>query len=322
MSEWHNALLDLGHVSSTFRDDVLTGLGQQPKTLSCKYLYDDRGSQLFDQICELDEYYLTRTELAIMENCAGEMAAAIGPVSLLIEYGSGSSWKTRLLLDHLDRCAAYVPIDIARDHLERSARALSEQYPNVRVLPVCADFTQDFDLQLPDCGEQRRVVYFPGSTIGNFTADEAEPLLSSIANRVGSGGGLLIGLDLHKDRQVLEAAYNDQKGVTAEFILNLLRHINRELDGDFDVQNFAYVAFYNEEARRIEIYLESRSRQTVSVAGESFEFEAGERILAEYSHKYDLENVARIARRAGFQLVRHWKDDRDYFAVAFCQAIV
>ncbi|HVF11165.1 MAG TPA: L-histidine N(alpha)-methyltransferase, partial [Abditibacteriaceae bacterium] len=238
-----------------FREEVLHGLQQPQKELPCKYFYDERGSHLFDQICRLEEYYPTRTELAIMQEHAGAMAQLLGRGCLLIEYGSGSSLKTRVLLDHLAAPAAYVPIDISRAHLMRSAGRLAAAYPGLKVLPVCADYTTDFTL--PTCHRPiaRKAVYFPGSTIGNFDPTQAQNFLCHIAEICGVGGGLLIGIDLKKDACILEPAYNDARGVTAAFNLNLLRRINRELGADFQLDRFQHYAFYNEELGRIEMHL-------------------------------------------------------------------
>ena len=247
-----------------FLKDVVAGLTGTPKTLPCKYFYDERGSRLFDAICELDEYYPTRTELAILEQHAGEMAAQIGPTVMLVEPGSGSSLKTRLLLDRLEDPVAYVPVDISCAHLKLMAGDLEADYPMLEVLPVCADFTTRF--ALPKSQRQRpaiSAVYFPGSTIGNFLPEAAERLLGWMGEVVGVGGGLLIGVDLVKDRRVLEAAYNDREGVTAEFNLNLLRRINDELGADFDLNGFEHRARYNEHKQQggDVLDLDARSRK-------------------------------------------------------------
>jgi dimethylhistidine N-methyltransferase len=298
-----------------FLTDVLEGLAKQPKQLPCKYFYDQRGSQLFDRICELDEYYLTRTELAIMDEFIDEMAWQLGRQVMLVEFGSGSSIKTRKLLDALDDPVAYVPIDISEEHLMRTARELQESYPQTEILPVVADFTSD--LKLPRSGRtpSHAVVYFPGSTIGNFTPEQAETLLSRFSRFLGPDGGLLIGIDLQKDPRVIRAAYNDEAGVTAEFNLNLLHRINRELGGDFDVRSFRHRAEYNQERGRVEIDLVSQCPQTVHIDGRVFRFAAGEAIHTEYSHKYTIDSFARLAARAGFTLHRSWTDSRQYVAV-------
>lgn len=308
-------VLDFEPETSTFREDIVTGLSRFPKTLPSRYFYDRRGSQLFDQICELDEYYVTRSELAIMKEYADEMAEQIGPGTMLIEYGSGSSIKTRLLLDHLEDTAAYVPVDISRKHLHVSAEELSGSYPDVQVLPICADFTQHFNLPIPDETPTHCAVYFPGSTIGNFQPHEAVDLLSTIVQLCGTGGGLLIGIDLKKDIDKLHAAYNDSEGVTAEFNLNLLHRINQELDANFDLDQFQHSAIYNETRGRIEMHLVSESQQQVVIGEDEFQFEAGETICTEYSHKYTVEEFEAIASEVGLSLHKHWTDDENNFAV-------
>ncbi len=308
-------LLDQLPGSGTFQDDVILGLREFPKTLPCKYFYDERGSQLFDQICDLEEYYLTRTELAIMEAFAPEMASQIGPGVMLIEYGSGSSVKTRILLDHLPAGARYVPVDISWKHLQQTANGLARLYPELEVLPVCADFTTKFDLPISTRKPTHCAVYFPGSTIGNFAPEEARRLLARIAPLCGASGGLLIGIDLDKDRETLEAAYDDAKGVTAEFNLNLLHRINRELNGDFVIQNFQHVAVYDQNECRIEISLKSLCDQVVTVSGHTFNIDEGESICTEYSHKYTVDGFAQMASRVGLTMRRHWTDEQRRFAV-------
>lgn len=312
---WPAALVNFEPSTATFLDDVLSGLEASPRRLPCKYFYDERGSRLFDEICHLDEYYPTRTELSIMRKHAGEMADRIGPGAMLVEFGSGSSIKTRVLLRRLVSPAAYVPVDISREHLERSAARLSRAFPQVEVLPVCADFTEDFVLPEPERTPTHTAVYFPGSTIGNFEPDAARAMLEQIAALAGAGGGLLIGVDLDKDTATLEAAYDDARGVTAQFNLNLLRRINRELDGTFNLHKFAHRAVYNRAAGRIEISLVSRCRQVAEVAGRPFEFAPGDAILTEYSHKYTIDGFADMAAGAGLALRRSWTDEHQRFAV-------
>ena len=245
------------HHREEFRDDVVEGLSSQPKKLPCKYFYDSAGSSLFDQICELDEYYVTRTELQIMEHYAAEMGSQIGAGAMLVEFGSGSSTKTRLLLDHLPDLGAYVPVDISREHLLATAKCLSKEYPDIEILPVGADFTEPFVLPEPTRPVTHTAVYFPGSTIGNLEKERAEELLTGIATLCGTGGGLLIGVDLQKEVDVLEAAYNDSEGITAAFNLNLLTRIDKELDSNLNVDGFEHHSFYNAAHGRIEIYLRS-----------------------------------------------------------------
>jgi L-histidine Nalpha-methyltransferase len=302
---------------SQFRADVLRGLKAPKKELSCKYFYDDIGSALFEQITELEEYYPTRTELGIMTRHAAEMAGLLGPRCLLIEYGSGSSLKTRYLLDRLRDPAGYVPIDVSGEHLGCSARALEEEYPDIDVMPLCADFTRPLDL--PTCRKPaaRRVVYFPGSTLGNFTLEEAISLLRQTASLCGRDGGILLGIDLRKDPGVMEAAYNDRLGVTAAFNRNILVRINRELGANFDVDQFAHRAWYNAANGRIEMHLVSRRDQIVRVGGVPFFFAAGESIHTENSHKYSLPVLTELAEAGGFTTERVWTDERQYFCVAY-----
>ena len=302
--------------ASTFLDEVKAGLQRPQKAIPSKFFYDERGSALFDRITELDAYYPTRTETAIMERHIGEMAGRIGPDALLAEYGSGSSTKTRLLLDRL-RLAAYVPIDISCEHLFRTSEGLREAYPGLDVRPVCADYTGAF--ALPDVRARRTVVYFPGSTIGNFDPDEAEAFLRRIADVCGRGGGLLIGVDLKKDRATLEAAYDDAEGVTALFNLNLLRRINRELGADFDLGAFAHRALYDAAEGRIEMHLVSLRDQCVRLDGTSVPFREGETIHTENSYKYSLDGFARLAARAGFQVEDVWTDAAERFSVQYLE---
>jgi dimethylhistidine N-methyltransferase len=310
-----SALLDQKPTSETFLDEVLLGFQQNPKTLPCKYFYDKLGSQLFDQICDLEEYYLTRTELAIMESYAPQMADQIGEEVMLIEYGSGSSVKTRLLLDHLPSVAAYVPVDISLKHLQLACQNLATSYPLLDIRPVCADFNGDFDLPISSREPSHCAIYCPGSTIGNFPRSEALGLLTRITALCGTGGGLLIGIDLKKDRRTLEAAYNDSEGVTAEFNLNLLRRINRELQGDFSLDQFQHLAVYNAQHGRVEIFIKSLLDQTVTISDNVFDIPAGELICTEHSHKYTIDGFAEMASEAGLTLRKHWTDDQERFAV-------
>lgn len=302
------------------RQEILSGLRGQPKQVSPKFFYDERGSRLFDAICEQPEYYPTRTELDIMEEHLAEIATLLGPAVSLIEYGSGSSTKTRLLLEQLEDLAAYVPVDISREHLATAAEQLASDYPDVEVLPVCTDFTRPFSLPSPSRAAARNVVYFPGSTIGNFNIDEAVALMAVMREEAGDGGGLLIGVDLVKPRAILEPAYNDAAGITAEFNLNLLRRLNREYDANFDVKNFRHEAIYDEDHQRIEMRLIAVDEQKVHVGDESFEFEEGEHIVTEHSHKFEIEQFADLATRAGFQQREVWTDDEGLFSVQYLEA--
>jgi dimethylhistidine N-methyltransferase len=302
-----------------FLADAVAGLGATPKTLPCKYFYDAEGSKLFDQICELPEYYPTRCELGILRAHAKDMAACLGPETLLIEYGSGSSVKTRLLLDRLARPAAYVPVDISGEHLLGAALALRLDYPGLEIAPVCADFTAGF--ALPRLGRRaaRRAVYFPGSTIGNFAEAAAVRLMADVARRVGPGGAFLVGVDLKKDPRVLERAYDDAAGVTAAFNLNLLVRMNRELDANFDLDRFAHRAVWVESAGRIEMHLVSRADQVVRLDGRRIRFSRGESICTEHSHKYTLDGFAQLARRAGLAVRRVWTDRDARFSVQYLE---
>lgn len=302
-------------LTDDFREDVIAGLARTPKQLPSKYFYDATGSCLFDQITKLEEYYPTRTELAIMRAHAREMAARCGPDCVLIELGAGSLVKARLLLDALDRPAAYVPVDVSGDHLEGSARNLAADYPNVVIHPIVEDFTHPFSL--PSLSSERRVVYFPGSTIGNFDRAEVTALMRRLSRLVGPEGGILLGVDLQKDVSALEAAYNDNRGVTAAFNRNLLVRINRELEADFDVDAFRHHAFYNQQHKRIEMHLVSTAAQRVRVGDRSFTFAAGETIHTENSYKYDCRDLARQSRRWNLRVEATWMDANNYFAVLF-----
>ena len=310
-------LHDFAPPRETFRQDVIQGLRAPLKSIHCKYFYDEQGSRLFDQICALDEYYPTRTELAIIRAFGEEMAAYVGSDCLLIEYGSGSSTKTRILLDHLREPAAYVPIDISREHLARSAAALAAAYTGLQVLPVCADYTQNFTLPTGNRPASRKVVYFPGSTIGNFSTAEAKSFLARISAVCGTGGSLLIGVDLKKDPDIIERAYNDREGVTAAFNLNLLARINRELGTDFAIDHYRHLAVYNRQAGRIEMYIVCLRPQVVHLDGLAFPFDEGDRILTECSYKYGLDQFAQLAASAGLKVERVWTDDQHLFSVQY-----
>jgi L-histidine N-alpha-methyltransferase len=303
-----------------FRRDVLHGLRQPHKELPCKYLYDARGSRLFDAICHLEEYYPTRCELEVLRQHGEELAAALGPGIVLIEYGSGSSLKTRLLLGQLRGPATYVPVDISRDHLMRAAERLRTCFPNLPVRPVVADFTRSF--RLPDLpAAARRVVYFSGSTIGNFPPDEAVALLAGIRRLCGADGGLLIGVDLKKDVAILERAYNDARGVTAAFNLNLLERINRELGADFDPGRFRHLAFYDTAHGRIEMHLISLAEQDVRIGNARFHFRQGESIRTENSYKFSPEDFAALAGRAGLTVRSVWTDEGGLYSVQYLEPV-
>lgn len=292
----------------------MEGLSQPQKKLSSKFFYDEKGSGLFDQITEQDEYYVTRTEILIMAEHAAAIREALGPKCLLIEYGSGSNRKIRLLLDMLKDPAGYVPIDVSGEYLMTSAKEIEQDYPNLRVMPIAADFTKDFPL--PEI-EGKRVAYFPGSTIGNFAVTDAIKLLSQMKRVAGPGGGILIGVDLRKEPEKLRAAYNDARGVTAAFNLNILDHINRELGADFDTNLFEHRAFFNADQSRVEMHLLSKADQVVTVGGREFRFAAGETILTEYSYKHTVETFRALAGTAGLVQSRVWTDPDELFSVQY-----
>ena len=316
MPPFSRAVITEGAVASDeFRRDVISGLTETPKRLPCKYFYDERGSALFDQICELEEYYLTRTELSIMRAHVARMAAGLGEGCLIVELGSGSSLKTRLLLEELKTPAGYVPVDISREHMTRWARALSRDFPRLTIRPIHADFSRDF--KVPDLPAGRRVVYFPGSTVGNFSPAETDTLLRRVARVAGPGGGLLIGIDLKKDPAILEAAYNDSEAVTAAFNLNLLVRIERELEADLCLEQFEHLAFYNQPRGRIEMHLRSTVPQTIRLDHTEVELAADETIHTENSYKYARDEFEPIAARAGFEAVETWTDEEGLFSVQY-----
>lgn len=305
--------------AGTLRREVLGGLLGAPKTLPAKLFYDEAGSRLFERICTLDEYYLTRAELEILRERASEIAALAGPRCALVEYGSGAGVKVRVLLDALDHPAAYVPIDISRTQLDGVAKELAADYPHVPVHPTCADYTARLRLGVLPAGA-RRLAFFPGSTIGNFHPAEATAFLGRVRRAVGRDGALVLGVDRRKDPRVLHAAYNDASGVTAAFNLNVLSRINRELAADFDLARFAHRAFFNRDASRIEMHLESTARQFVVVAGEVVAFARGETIWTESSYKYDLRRLESLVSAAGFSIAHLWTDSQERFWVVFLTA--
>lgn len=298
--------------------EIVDGLQQDEKSISPKYFYDERGSQLFDRITTLPEYYPTKTEFGIMRQNIAEIAELVGPQASLIELGSGSSSKTRVLLEHLNELAVYVPVDISEEHLLASAQQIRAEFPELEVLPVVADFTRHFALPKPTVMPRRNLVYFPGSTIGNFTNDVALDLLKVMYDEAGEDGAMLIGVDLQKDPELIERAYNDSAGVTAEFNLNMLRHLNREYGSDFDLHSWSHDARYNEDEGRVEIRLINETEQTVNIGEEEVVFGEGEGILTEYSHKYTLAGFAAMAGKAGFRVERVWTDADRLFSVQYC----
>lgn len=302
-----------------FLQDVVSGLCQPQKEIPCKYFYDKRGSELFDRICELPEYYPTRTEMEIMRDSGAAMAEKAGPRRLVVEYGSGSSLKTRILLDHLEEPAGYVPIDISGEHLNESVNALRQEYPGLEVHPICADYTSP--IALPPDADNAPLVFFPGSTIGNFTPDQAVDFLKRTADLVRPEGGALVGVDLKKDKDRLEQAYDDAQGVTAEFNRNVLHRMQRELDAELETDAFEHRAVYDEDHGRIEMHLVSLSDQDVRVAGEhTFRIEAGETIRTECSYKYAVEEFAELAQAADLQVEDVWTDDEQLFSVQYLGA--
>ncbi len=303
---------------SEVMDELIDGLRQPRKMISPKYFYDEIGSQLFDEITELPEYYLTDAELDIMRTHVDAMAALIGKQASLIEFGSGSSLKTRILLEHLVKLAAYVPVDISEDHLYASAQKIRREFPALAVHPVVADFTRPFTLPTPDTMPVKNVVYFPGSTLGNFEYAEAMDLLRVMYGEAGAGGALLIGLDLQKDPDIIYRAYNDSKGVTAKFNLNMLRHLNTNYGANFNLDAFEHRAEYDEDKGRVVLELVSQKEQTFKVGDTEFKMADGEAILTEYSHKYTLGGFARMAHDAGFEVEKVWTDASELFSVQYC----
>lgn len=304
--------------TATELDTIIDGLLLPEKMISPKYFYDERGSQLFDQITHLPEYYPTETELRIMQDNMDEIVTLVGKHASLIEFGSGSSRKTRALLGSLKDLAAYVPVDISEEHLLESNEQLQSEFPNLEVLPVVADFTHPFDLPSPKFMPLKNIVYFPGSTIGNFAHDAARDLLKVMYQEAGEHGALLIGVDLQKDTAVVERAYNDSAGITAAFNLNMLQHLNEEFGFDFDLSCYAHNSHYNEAKGRIEMRLVSSCDQIVTAGDTEILVGDGEAILTEYSHKYTLDGFREMAASAGFEIERVWTDADALFSVQYC----
>jgi dimethylhistidine N-methyltransferase len=304
--------------SGDFAECLIDGLSRNPKDIPCKYFYDAEGSRLFDAICELPEYYQTRTETAMLQAHAGEIAALMGADAEIVEFGAGSLKKVRLLLD-VARPRGYTPIDISGDYLMTVTQTLAAAYPDLTLRPLVADFTATLAIA-PLAGARARTGFFPGSTIGNFKPDAAAGLLRRMRASL-NGGSLLIGVDLVKEPAKLHAAYNDAAGVTAAFNRNLLARANRELGADFDLEAFAHYAPYNPQARRIEMYLVSRARQSVTVCGRRFAFDAGEAVHTEDSHKYTPDGLADLAACAGYRLRTAWQDDAGLFMLAWLESL-
>ena len=311
------AVLDREPASSEFLSEVIAGLSRRPRTLPCKYFYDSYGAALFQKICDLPEYYLTRAELQILDRYCGEIAAQLGRGVELIGLGTGAGTKTRLLLEKLEAPIAYIPVDISKEQLKRSSAAFQKIFPALEILPVCADYLEPLHLPSPARKPARKVVYFPGSTIGNFEPAVASNFLRRISKYCGHGGGLLIGVDLQKDKNLLERAYNDSAGVTAQFNLNLLTRANRELGADFELTRWRHCAIYNADEGRIEISLVSEIGQSVRIDGRQFDFDAGEKITTEFSYKHTQESFIELAAGAGFDFARMWTDEARLFGVFY-----
>ena len=304
-------------MTSTHEQEILQGLSAQPKQLSPKFFYDQRGSELFDQICDLPEYYLTRTELKIMRRCLPDVAKRTGPKAAIIEFGAGSNLKVRQLLEHMIDPTAYVPVEISGTYLAEQAEDLANDFPDLSIKPVVADFTQAFELPTHAEMPRRNLVFFPGSTIGNFTRHQARALLANMAAEAKPGGALLIGVDLRKDTALIEAAYNDDQGVTAEFNRNALRVLNNEHGATFELDAFRHEAVFDTEESRIEMRLISTKPQTVSIANQDFAFRKDEYIITEYSHKYSIADFTALARDAGFEPEVCYTDGDELFSLHY-----
>ncbi len=301
-------------------EEIVQGLNNSPKTLPSKLFYDKRGSELFDRICELDEYYPTRTEITIMKDNIKELSDLFDDRTLLIEFGSGSSLKTQLLLDNINSLAGYIPIDISEEHLLESVDKLQLRYPELNIYPVASDYTGPIGIPDIDKNNLYKIAYFPGSTLGNFTTDSARKFVEKIGYELDETGALLIGIDMVKDISILEKAYNDSNGITALFNLNILERINNEFDADFSLNEFRHVAFYNKEENRIEMHLVSKNYQTVTIGEEEIVFEKEESIITEYSHKYTIESFTKLTEGI-FKLEKVWTDDKNYFSLIYLSVI-
>ncbi len=312
-------LYDLHPPLDDFRAEVLQGLSQSEKIVSPKFLYDKQGAELFDAICTLEEYYLTRTEMAILQTAAAEIAELVGD-SVLIEFGSGSSQKVRILLDAMPQLPAYVALDISKQHLYESCLDLATVYPNLETIAICTDYTQPLQLpDIPTLQQSHKVGFFPGSSIGNLEPEEVVRFLRNAANILQPHGGFLIGVDLKKDKAILEPAYDDSQGISAAFALNLLTRMNQELAADFDLSQFTYRACYNPIAGRIEMYIVSLCDQIVQVAETKIAFRAGEQLRTEYSYKYSIAEFHALAAQAGFQARSVWTDPQQLFSLHYLQ---
>jgi dimethylhistidine N-methyltransferase len=311
------ALVHGGAETAGFFQPVIAGLSQRPRTLPCKFFYDERGAHLFRQICDLPEYYITRAELQILRLQSADIADKLGERIELIGLGTGAGTKTRILLEELREPVVYIPIDISREQLENSTARFRALFPNLTILPICADYLESFELPLPRPPSSRSIVYFPGSTIGNFEPDNTNRFLCRLAELTGPDGGLLIGVDLQKDPAVIERAYNDAAGVTAAFNLNLLARANRELGADFVTQKWRHQAVYNSVQGRIEMYLISTTAQEVRIGNHQFHFDRDERILTEYSYKHSVDGFKLLAGQAGFSFQHLWTDNERLFGLFY-----
>ncbi len=299
--------------------EIIQSLSKSQKELSCKFFYDEYGSKLFEQISELDEYYLTRTEISILNNNINEISDTVGEEALILELGSGSSRKIRILLDNFKSIAAYIPVDISREFLLESAEKLSGDYKDLKIVPIVADYTRPFTIPEFNIPYSRLVVYYPGSTIGNFTKKQARSFLKQIAGLCGKNSGLLIGIDLKKESEVLERAYNDGKGVTAEFNLNILKNMNSSFGTNFEINKWKHIAFYNEEHGRVEMHLQSLEEQSVRVNGTSISFKKDETIHTENSYKYSIDEFKEMIA-SFYSLENIWSDPENKFAVCYFEA--
>lgn len=300
----------------TIIDEIKRGLGSNPKWLPSKLFYNEKGSQLFDQICELKEYYPTRTEGSIIKDNLEAITGLFNEDTVLLEFGSGSSRKTKMLLSSIDKLKAYVPIDISESYLSGIADKLREDYKHFPIYPVAGDYTRPLNIPKEIREAGKIIAFFPGSTIGNFLPNDARKFLQIVSDECGRNGGLLIGVDLIKDEKILNNAYNDSKGITAEFNLNLLDHLNYQYGYNFNLNNFEHQAFYNKEFNRIEMHLISNQKQIVSVNGNSYEFETDESILTEYSHKYSIEGFEELCTGI-FNVEKVWTDEANYFSLQY-----
>lgn len=313
--------LDLHPVHHSFLEDVIQGLSDKPKWLNSMYFYDELGSKLFTEICKLDEYYVTRTELEIMNTHINDIVQTIGSNPFLIELGSGASEKVRLLLDHFDTNCSYMAIEISKSFLLSSSKLLAKEYPFIDIYAVCADFTQLHQLTTLIEPYKNKVFYFPGSTIGNFLFEEAISLMKEVRSVLKTGDGFLLGIDRYKDESILKAAYDDKKKVTAEFNKNLLKRINRELKANFNLDKFEHKIEFNNSLHRIEMHLESLEQQHISIHNNSFYFDKNERIHTENSYKYTDDMMNELFEQGQFKLVKAWSDKNDYFTLAYLEAI-